>query len=109
MDLPFDSETLSKPDLDNLLSKFYTEARQENGNLYKKSSLFSLRHGLNRYLSNTSSIDIIHDADFKSSNRTFNATMKDLKRNGLGSVNHYPPIEEEDLKKTLVILILTIM
>ena len=99
MDLPFDSETSSKPDLDIFLNKFYTEARQENGNLYKKSNLFSLRHGFNRYLSNTSSIDIIHDADFKSSNRTFNATMKDLKRNGLDGVNHYPPIEEEDLKK----------
>jgi hypothetical protein len=56
--------------------------------LYKKSSLFNLRHGLNRYLSNTSSIDIIHDADFKSSNRTFNATMKDLKRNDIGSIEH---------------------
>jgi hypothetical protein len=67
----------------------------------KKSSLFSLRNGLNRHLSNTLSIDIIHDADFKSYNRTFSATVKDLKRNGLGGVNHYPPIEEEDLKITL--------
>ena len=91
-------EDLSKTDLNMVLSKFYTEARQENGQMYKKSSMFALRHGLNRYLS-CKPIDLIHDPEFKESNKTFAAIIKELKRQGLGGVEHHPPVEEEDLRK----------
>jgi hypothetical protein len=91
-------EDLSKTDLYMVLNKFYTEARQENGQMYKKSSMFALRHDLNRYLS-CKSIDLIHDTEFKESNKTFAATIKELKRQGLGGVDHHPPVEEEELRK----------
>ena len=48
-DEQFDSMTKAK--LDGVLAKFYAEARQENGTLYKRTSLCSLRHGLNRHFS----------------------------------------------------------
>jgi hypothetical protein len=51
-------ENLSKTDLYMILNKFYTEARQENGQMYKKPSMFALRHDLNRY-SSCKSIDLI--------------------------------------------------
>lgn len=91
-------ETWPKSQLDEVLSKFYLEARQENGQLYKKSSLFSIRHGINRHLQQFQ-IDIINDPEFKESNTTFCANVKELKRQGQGGVDHYPPIEKEDLLK----------
>lgn len=60
-----DFEDLPNEQLDAILKKFYSEVRTENGELYKKSSLTSLRHGINRYLSNQpSGKDIIHGKDF---------------------------------------------
>ncbi|CAG2216012.1 unnamed protein product [Mytilus edulis] len=98
--LPEDFENLPNNELDSILFRFYPEARTENGELYKKSSLFSLRHGINRHLSNfDSGKDIVHDTDFKDSNKVFLATTKDLKRQGKGGINHYPPIELSDLNK----------
>ena len=91
-------EDLSKTDLYMVLYKFYTEARQKNGQMCKKSSMFALRHDLNRYLS-CKSIDLIHDTEVKESNKTFAATIKELKRQGLGGVDHHPPVEEEYLRK----------
>lgn len=90
-------ETLPKNKLDQILTKFYREARQENGEKYRKSSLMGIRHGLNRHLS-LWSIDLIHDLDFKESNKTFSIVMRELKKE-YGGVKHYPPISEEDLTK----------
>ena len=59
-------EDLPKEDLNKLLSKFYTEAPQENGEQYKKSSLFALRQ---------QNVDLIHDSDFKESNKTFSVVV----------------------------------
>ena len=60
-----DFEDLPNEQIDAILKKFYSEVRTENGELYKKSSLTSLRHGINRYLSNQpSGKDIIHGKDF---------------------------------------------
>jgi hypothetical protein len=39
------------------------------------------------------------DLRFKNSNTIFKAVSKDLKRQGLGSVDHYPPVEVVDLQK----------
>lgn len=98
--LPEEFETLPNSELDVILSKFYTEVRTENGEMYKKSSLISLRHGINRFLGN--SVDgknIIHDNDFRQSNKVFAAATKELKREGKGGITHHPPIEKEDLQK----------
>ncbi|KAJ8298153.1 hypothetical protein KUTeg_024684 [Tegillarca granosa] len=97
-DKQFETIIWPKSQLDEVLSKFYLEARQENGQLYKKSSLFSIRHGINLHLSQFQ-IDIIKDSEFKESNTTFCANVKELKRQGQGEVNHYPPKEKEDLLK----------
>ena len=93
-------ESLSNDDLDKVLCKFYTEVRTENGELYKKSSLISIRHGINRHLSNLSEgKDIIHGSDLSESKKVFAADSKELKRQGKGGVEHYPPIELPDLQK----------
>lgn len=84
---------------DSVLGKFYVEARNKNGELYKKSSMQTIRHGISRFLSDKLDIDILRDVRFKQSNVVFKAMGKELKRQGLWGVNHYPPIDDIDLKK----------
>ena len=95
-----DFESFSPSELDTFLGKFYAEARNRNGELYKKSSLTTMRFGLSRHIINALDIDIMKDLRFKNSNTIFKAVSKDLKRQGLGSVDHYPPIEVVDLQKS---------
>jgi hypothetical protein len=59
-DITEEFENLPNEELDKILSTFYTEARTESGKKYKKSSLVSIRHGINRYLSDADAKDIIH-------------------------------------------------
>jgi hypothetical protein len=56
-----------------------------------------LSHGINRHLSDAK--DIIHDPDFRQSDKVFSAVTTDLKKEGKGGIDHYPPIEIADLKK----------
>ena len=90
--------------LNSVLSKFYAEVRQENGEKYKKSSLIAIRHGINRFLQTNhvnGTVDIVHGADFKESKRVFEAVCKELKREGKGGFEHYPAIEQGDIKKMM--------
>ena len=43
---------------------FYSEARKADGSYYSKSTLNSLRFGLNRHFKATRSFDIINDSGF---------------------------------------------
>lgn len=91
-----DFENFDSEKLDNVLCNFFAESRQKNGELYKKSSLISLRHGLNRHLEN---VDIVKGVEFKKSQKMFQAMSAELKRQGVGGVQHHPPIEKADLEK----------
>lgn len=92
-------EDFSNEDLDKILCKYYVEVRQENGQKYQKTSFYSLRYGLQRHLSMTKDIDIIKSPVFSKSQKIFEASCADLKRDGKGGIEHFPPIEEKDLKK----------
>ena len=82
-----------------MLKLFYAEARKTDGTSYSKSTLNSLRFGLNRHFKATRDFDIINDSEFTDANKVFGAKCVDLKRQGLAKVEHKPPICEEDLKK----------
>ena len=97
--MPETFENFTNEELDDIVGKFYVEVRQENGDKYQRSSLFSIRYGLNRYLSLSRKVDIMKDTAFQVSQKLFTAVTKDLKREGEGAVKHYPPIEETDLRK----------
>lgn len=96
LDQEFENYTLQE--LDEVLCKFYSEARNEKGDLYKKSTLANTRYGLNRYLNEKKGIDIIKDKMFMNSDKMFKAVNVLLKREGMGGIDHYPPIENDDLK-----------
>jgi len=85
--------------LANVLKQFYAEARKADGTSYSKSTLSSLRFGLNRHFKATCGFDIINDSEFTDANKVLGPKCVDLKRQGLGKVEHKPPICEKDLKK----------
>lgn len=97
--MPTDLETYPLNELDNVLGKFYVEARNEKGELYKKTAIKTTQYGIQRYLAQKRDIDIIKDREFTSSNKMFQAMSVQLKREGLGGIDHYPPVEEDNLKK----------
>ncbi|XP_022242089.1 uncharacterized protein LOC111085855 [Limulus polyphemus] len=47
--------------LASILGKFYIEVRQTNGEMYTKTSMISIRYGLQRHFQNTHDIDIVKD------------------------------------------------
>jgi hypothetical protein len=68
--------------------------------MYRKSTLISYRHGLQRHLEKTGeNFDIIKGAEFKLSVKAFKCMAKEMKRQGLGNVENYPAITDEDLEK----------
>ena len=97
--LSSDFDLLPLPDLDNLLGKLYAEARSKTEDLYKMSSLNTLKHGLTRHIHSKTEIDISKDTRFEGARTVFKAVSTDLKCQGLGGVEHYPPIVDEDLRK----------
>jgi hypothetical protein len=96
---PTEFEKIEKEDLAGLLLEFYAGARNKHGELYKKSTLNSIRFGLARYFKAVKEIDIIYDPVFTRSNVIFKAQSIELKKCGKGSINHYPELEPEDLRK----------
>lgn len=97
MDVNF--ENLDKQSLNDLLRKFYVEARKKNGDYYKSSALGSIRFGIHRYLqSQQRNIDIRNDPEFTESNKVFKAQVIKLNKQGKGEVNR-SDIGPDDLKK----------
>ena len=80
---------------------FISEVRTSDGELYKKSSMMTLRHGINRHPSNCrkSPVDIVNDSNFNQSQRMFSAVSKELKRAGKAKIEQYPPLTDADIEK----------
>ena len=95
-------ESMSKNELDSVLSSFYVEARTKTGELYKKTSLDSIKYGLNRFLkqkSQTGTFDLLTDAAFDQSNEAYKTALREIKAAGKAEIAHYPPIPEADMEK----------
>lgn len=78
--------------LDDLLAKFYMEARTKDGEMYKKSTMLSYRQGLQRYLERHKEINIVKGEEFKKSTKAFKCIGNELKKQGLAVIDHYPAI-----------------
>ena len=66
---------------------------------YSKSTLSSLRFGLNQYFRATHGFNIINNSEFTDANKVFGAKCVDLKHQGLAKVEHKLPICKEGIKK----------
>ena len=90
-------EPQTKETLANVLKLFYAEARKTDGTSYSKSTLNSLRFGLNRHFKATRGFDIINDSAFTDANKVFGAKCVDLKRQGLKKINFNTYIAQNSL------------
>jgi hypothetical protein len=93
-----DFENFTCEKLDELLGKFYVEARTKDGDMYKKSTMLSYRQGLQRFLEKHRDIDISKGDEFKKSTKAFKCISKELKKQGLAVINHYPAISDDHLE-----------
>ena len=95
-------EEFTEGELDASLGKFYINARQADGSMYKISSLENFRHSLNRFLigpPHSKKFDICKDLEFRESNELFKTAKMELKSKGFGFVEHFPAINDHDLMK----------
>lgn len=91
---------LPHTELDDLLTSFYFEARTQEGEQYKTSSLGALRYGINRKLREKGyEYDIVHSPEFKKSTAAFMDACKELKAIGKGDREHYKEIEPKGTLK----------
>ena len=100
--LDSDFESFDVGRLAEILTHFYLDARSKNGELYKATTLINTRHALNRYLKSPpvlKKFDIITGSEFGEANECFKTALAEIKKAGKGDIEHYPEIEEGDLKK----------
>ena len=93
-------EELSPEDLNSHLNFFVASLRKKSGENHKSASVIQVRYGLSKFLKQKCDLfDLNNDDVFSSYGEVYKAVLSDMKRKGFGSVQHYPPIEQEDLKK----------
>ena len=100
-----DFEMLDKEELNDKLRIFFASIKKkgknadEDGGLYKRNAFVSLRYGLSKYIKKEMEYDIVEDVAFSTSQESFQAVYKKIKKCGKGGTDHYPPITDEDVKK----------
>lgn len=94
-------ESISREDLDSILSRFYVEVRKSNGTMYKINSFRGIRFAIQRMFKSIrgEDFDVIEGSEFAKANSVYSAQCVVLKRKGLGKTDHHRPINEADLKK----------
>lgn len=97
-------EELSKPEINELLCKYFTEVRKTDGEKYQKQSLDGIKFSLNRVFTRifgAGTCDITSDKDFAEFRNTYFAYVKGLKSEGKHEVTHFDRIPNDVLRKII--------
>ena len=95
-----DYKAVTAKTLNDVLKRFYAEVRKQNGTLYSKTTMTSIRFGIQRKFKEIrKDINIIDSEEFRTSNEIFRAQCVYLKKEGCAKVNHKQPISTADIKK----------
>ncbi|XP_033725029.1 uncharacterized protein LOC117315013 isoform X2 [Pecten maximus] len=108
-----DMSTITAGELNEMLSRFYCEARPKNvekrtenlpsqqAEVYHKNTLINIRGAINRRLTDLGrDIDLVKDKEFKPSNRIMTGLLKQRMRDGSSRpTQHKQIINEMDLSK----------
>ena len=89
-------DVLQVNELNDLLSDFYANCRNVEGEFYSKSTMIAIRQGIRRYLQKpplNRDYDIIKDARFNKANGSFKSMLKKVRQEGKGVVQHKNPIQ----------------
>ena len=81
------------------MAKFFANAKKADGSKFKAGALQTLRFGLRRHYLDSMGVDIVKDKAFSHSSEVFKAALVDLRRKGLGNVDHHPTITKPDMAK----------
>ena len=73
----------SKEEIACFLDNFYAEIRKKDGELYSRSSLISIRFGMQRHFQSLRKFDIINDVAFKLSKSVMTLLKRSGKANGV--------------------------
>ncbi|XP_071503783.1 uncharacterized protein KIAA1958 homolog [Diadema antillarum] len=90
--------SLTVVELDKFLCRFYAGLGKDDGTLYTKKSMQSIKYGISKHFISRG-VDTTCSESFPESQQCFKAMMKKLKQEGKGCVKHKNPISREDMKK----------
>jgi hypothetical protein len=91
---------MTNSELDRNLSKFYVEARTQEGKEYSRSAPLGFWNSIERFINNNGkSVKIIKKHQFQQNNKIFDAKLKINLRAGKENVKHKPIIVQSYLKK----------
>ena len=79
-----DLEQMSEADLCSQLKSFYAAVRSQNGDLYSKKSMISIRYGIQKHFLKIKNTDVVNNDAFKPANLVFQAMLVKLKQEGKG-------------------------
>ena len=91
---------LSGVELDQVLRRFYAEARTKDGELYSRSSLLTIRNAIERFLNqppHNRGMKITKGEVFQLSNKMLNSKIKVQKKDRKKNRKHKPAIPPGDL------------
>ena len=94
-------EVKEKPseEICDVLKKFYCGARKKYGSTYAKTTMISMRYGLQKSSHKSNGIDIVKNDTFKRANEVFSACLVKIKKEGTSVVKHKDVIIEGDIKR----------
>ena len=81
-------DTMEPEILASTLENFYKEARNAKGEPYSNNTVLSLRHGLEKFLTDaprSKSFSIIHERLFERANGSLKANLKQISNEGVVS------------------------
>ena len=99
-----DFEQLTEENLNTLLTQFYAEVRSEKGEYLSKSTLVTIRSGIQRHLDSppfNRNFGICSNPAFAYSNKMFATVVKRCKQEGNDKTKHHAVIPDCDMKKVL--------
>ncbi len=92
-------EDLTNEELPSILLDFYAALRMKNADYFKISTLKSIHSGINRFMKEQRSVDIVSDPRFICANEMFKGVKVQSKKNGKEITSSKTIITEPDMSK----------
>lgn len=103
------SEGITKPveemqtsELNQLLKRFYKEARRKDGCDFSKPGLTNIRNALDRYFKSQLNITILKTSEFAEANKAFDEKVSLIEGNAASPWRHSVSISPQDMRQMLM-------
>ncbi|XP_031552342.1 centrosomal protein of 76 kDa-like [Actinia tenebrosa] len=95
-------EEMQPSELNQLLKKFYKEARRKDGCDFSKPGLTNIRNALDRYFRSQLNITILKTSEFAEANKAFDEKVAVIEGNAASPWRHSVSISPQDMQKLLL-------